>query len=271
MKFDVELARSSYDLDSGTYVASNFAQFSPAYVVTNENVRDALGVLQPHLGARVLTVAGSGDQALFYKLAGASLVDTFDITFNAKMMMDIKTVAIQVLSQVDYMGLLQKIKHSRNIEKIPYYQQIKDYLPADTRDYVNQMSGVYLTRGGSYLDNVLYKNEYEKARELIKKPFNFIWTDLTDLASHLTQTYDQIYLSNILQYRTDPEYLIGVIGGLVPYLAPQGKILVNIAPWFNGEELATIRALQRNMEESNIAMVNRVKNHWHHMCILKKR
>ena len=60
----------------------------PAYTISNENQRWATQVV-PNV-KKVLTVAGSGDQALFYKLSGATIIDTFDITCNARAIQDIK-------------------------------------------------------------------------------------------------------------------------------------------------------------------------------------
>ncbi len=274
MEYDLSQARLAYDFVSGEYRKSsgNFACFSPAYVSTNEDVRDALLMLKPKPGARVLTVAGSGDQALFYKLAGAGHVDTFDITFNAKMMMDIKTAAIQVLDRNEYLRLFGQISHSRDIYKIPEYKKVVDYIPDDTREYVRQMRGVRLTRGGmSYMDTVLFKNEYDDLAKKINQPFNFIWTDLTDLSSKLTQSYDQIYLSNILQYRAQPEYITNVISDLATRLVSGGKILVNVAPWFDAVDITALRFLQNKIAQCGVGTVDFIKNHVHHMCVMRKR
>lgn len=272
MSINLADARLAYDFQSGDYNKSspNFAQFSPAYVATNEDVREALRVLQPGRGASILTVAASGDQALLYKLAGAGRVDTFDITYNAKMIMDIKTSGIQRLEHVEYLRLLNQIKTSRDIYKIRQYQQIVEYMPDDTREYVRAMRGVRLTRGG-ILDTVLFTNEYACAKELIKEPFNFIWTDLTNLSARVTMQYDQIYLSNILQYNTSPEYVVGVICDLATKLKSGGKILVNIAPWFDGDELIAMKNLQALAAQSGLGLVKIIQNHVHHMCILEKR
>lgn len=272
MKVDLVQARLAYDLGSGEYnkMSPNFACFSPAYVATNEDVREVLRVLRPTPGARVLTVAGSGDQALFYKLSGAGHVDTFDITFNAKMMMDIKTAAIGRLPHIEYLSLLNNIRYSRDISNVPQYKQIVDYVPNDTREYVDAMRGAHLVRGGM-LDTVLFKNEYAKIGEIIKEPFNFIWTDLGELSAHVTQNYDQIYLSNILQYNAQPQYVVNVICDLMTRLNPGGKILVNVAPWFDGEELVAMKILQQKLEQANVARVKFFQNNALHMCFLEKR
>ena len=69
---DYKLALSRYNEKTGHFVPNGdnggaFAAFSPAYLVSNEDLRSAMKMLQPR-GADVLTVAGSGDQPIFYKL-----------------------------------------------------------------------------------------------------------------------------------------------------------------------------------------------------------
>ena len=76
-----------------------------AYIISNENQRWATRVV-PNI-KRVLTVTGSGDQALFYKLAGAKIVDTFDITPNAGVIQDIKYNAVKHLDRDEYTRLLE--------------------------------------------------------------------------------------------------------------------------------------------------------------------
>lgn len=270
MKMDLEKALSTYDLRTGDYGAANFAQFSPAYAQTNEDIREVMWTLKPAPGAHVLTVTGSGDQALHYALANAAHIDTFDITFNAKMMMDIKTTALQKLDRMDYLRLVNSVARSRDISTVSQYQQIEQFLPADTRDYVRAMRGAHLVRGGSYFET-LYNDEYAKLQKLVKKPFNFIWTDLSDLSSHLTQEYDQIYLSNILQYHARPEYVTPLISDLARFVKSGGLIMVNVAPFFVGEDIEVAQHLKQHAEKTGLGTVKIIRNHFYHMCVLQKR
>lgn len=270
MKYDISQARLAYDSYTGNYGAANFAQFSPAYAQTNEDVREIFWTLAPKPGMHVLTVAGSGDQALRYKMAGAAHVDTFDITFNAKMMMDIKTTAIQKLSRADYVELINSVSRIRNIADIPQYQKIAEFLPEDTRQYIQNMCGARLVRGGLYFET-LYNDEYAKLQKLITKPFNFIWTDLSELSTHLTQQYDHIYLSNILQYRPEPGYVTPLILNLTRFLKPGGLIVVNVVPFFVGQDIEVIRHLKRQVEAQGIGTVKMIHNHFFDMCVLQKR
>ena len=270
MKYDIKQARLAYNNNTGCYGAANFAQYSPAYVNTNEDIREIIYMLNPGVGAHVLTVAGSGDQALHYKLAGASHIDTFDITFNAKMMMDIKTTAIQHLECADYDCMVRRIAMSNNILAAPMYQQIEKFMPADTRNHVRDMHGARLVRTGSY-GEMLFKDEFAKLKKSITGPFNFIWTDLSDLSSHLTQTYDQIYLSNILQYNTDTKVVTPLIMDLARFLKPGGIMVVNVTAYFIPDDLEVVAHLKQHVAQSNIGVVKCMHNHLFDMCILQKR
>lgn len=270
MKYNIYKARSEYNEKTGLHRGDNFAQYSQAYAVTNEDIREVLFALKPPQNAHILTVAGSGDQALHYKMAGVSHIDTFDITFNAKMMMDIKTTAIQKLGRLDFVRLLKEMARTDNIADISQYKKIAESLPADTRNYIQDMRGLRLVRGGAFYET-FYNDEYAKLQKLVKEPFNFIWTDLKDLSSHLTQEYDQIYLSNILQYHAHPEYVTPLISDLVRFVKPGGIIMVNVVPYFVDDDMEVCMHLKQHIEKDGIGTVNIIQNHLFCMCVLQKR
>ena len=91
-----------------------FSHYSPSYVLTNEDIRWVSGLTQ-NKGPRVLTVAASGDHPMFYAMRGATNIDTFDISFCAKVAMDIKTAAIQKLSRDEYVQLLNDMHQAQRI------------------------------------------------------------------------------------------------------------------------------------------------------------
>lgn len=270
MKYDIVQARSEYNFTTGQHWGANFAKFSPAYAKTNEDIREIFWALQPKPGQSVLTVAGSGDQVLHYAMAGASHIDTFDITFNAKMMMDIKTAAIQKLNRADYTKFINSVSHTRNIADMPECGRFIDSMPADTRDYIQQMRGAHLVRGGFYTE-MLYNDEYAKLQKIIKGPFNFIWTDLSDLSRHLKMEYDQIYLSNILQYRARPEYVTPLVLDLARFLKPGGIMVVNVAPFFVGDDLEVVLHLKQQVTAQGVGTIKMIHNHFFDMCVLQKR
>ena len=121
---NINEARSKYNLQSGQYLGESqdkFATYSHAYVTSNENLPMIMSEMRP-CNKTVLTVAGSGDQPMFFMLYGASLVDTFDLSYCAKVMMDIKTAAIQSGNRAEYVDFLTKMLNSScQIENLALY------------------------------------------------------------------------------------------------------------------------------------------------------
>ncbi len=261
-----------YDKRNGGYCCRpglNFAKWSPAYVSTNEDVREVLRILEPGVNNRVLTVTGSGDQALFYKLAGAGQVDTFDITYNAKMVMDIKTSAIKNLSHEDYVSLLTKMrKVPGSINDMPEYEAIRYGLSQQMQDYVAGVRGLGVCRTGQSNEQILSRLEFDKLKKMLGGEYPFIWTDLYSLAEKLEGKYNQIYLSNILMYEESTDKFVKIISDLGQHLVPGGKILVNVAPWFDEKDREHIEVLQGAVNQW--ARVRYLKMHDMSMCILQK-
>ena len=104
----------------------------PAYVISNENQRWATSAI-PNAKS-VLTVTGSGDQALFYKLSGATIVDTFDVSHNAGLIQDIKFCAIKHIKHPSkYVDLLNALHIGDNIYTIPQMHKLIPYLTDTSR------------------------------------------------------------------------------------------------------------------------------------------
>ena len=150
----------------------------------------------------VLTVSASGDHPLFCKLYGAKHVTTFDITYNSKVLMDIKTVALQTLNISEYWQLLKDLRSERNTLSVPNMNKIFPKLSPVVQQYLLGVNGHKIFSKGlrpdSYLKYAPYPNEYAKMQALIQKPFDFIWSDIKELP--LTKTYDFIHISNIFDY-----------------------------------------------------------------------
>ena len=136
---DIAIAKSKINR-FGFYEAPEsefFARFSPAYITSNENLKREVS-LTPN-ASEVLTVAGSGDQALYYKMAGATRVDTFDISYCARVIQDIKTTAIHQMSYMEYFALLDSLHSSYYPSKIPSMSNILPCLPKETLDFINDI------------------------------------------------------------------------------------------------------------------------------------
>ena len=204
---DTNKAKSEYIKISDNYTLHNFlltfSNYSPSYIVTNEDIRWVSG-LTKSLGHSVLTVAGSGDQPIFYALNGAKDIDTFDISFCSKATMDIKTAAIKKLSRTEYIKMLFDMYDSTKISSIPSVSKLFEHIPQDSKFFVKEMDEMPIFSNGLPPKDYKYilptEDEYIKMRSNVPTQFNFIWADLNNLHKHLTKKYDVINLSNILEY-----------------------------------------------------------------------
>ena len=231
---DLAFAQSLYEIGDKstgrTYLSHRGKSllYSPAYAVTNEELRDTVRLI-PSRGARVLTVAGSGDQPLFYALYNAKAVDTFDVSFCAKAIMDIKTAAIQQgLSFDKYTRLLNDLHRNNTPDKNATLSNLLNSVPGDTAKFTTGMNGYRIFSNGwrpsNYTDETLSPDEYDKLQSMGIKNFNFIWSNISDLHTHISGEYDIINLSNIFEW--SPELLVPSVKNLRNYIRKGGHILV---------------------------------------------
>ena len=206
--------------------ADSYSRYCLAHAVTNEDLRFVNSVCNPR-DAKVLTVAASGDQPISFAMNGAQSVNTFDITFAAKVIMDIKCAALKQLGHNKYLCLVYQLCDGQNNidELVSKYDLV---LPDDTNQFIE------LTKGQNLIWNKIYRasplpnsNEYEKMHASVVSPFNFIWSDLGKLSGELHGKYDIIYLSNIPQCSEDRKNTIRIIRNLTKHLHQNGKIVIN--------------------------------------------
>ena len=183
--------------------AKTFNQYTPAYVVSNENVHDVVQRFMPKYASSVLTVAASGDHPLICRLNGAKNITTFDISYNAKVIMDVKNAAIHQLNIGEYSKLLENLYHTQNVPSVPHMDQIVPRLKSTIRRYIQQTNGMRLFSNGfgpqSYARYAIMPSEYKKLQNMEYKPFPFIWSDIKDLNLG-DNMYDFVHLSNVLDY-----------------------------------------------------------------------
>ena len=269
---NINEARSKYNLQSGQYLGESqdkFATYSHAYVTSNENLPMIMSEMRP-CNKTVLTVAGSGDQPMFFMLYGASLVDTFDLSYCAKVMMDIKTAAIQSGNRAEYVDFLTKMLNSScQIENLALYNKCKDKCPAETQRFVENMRGCKICRPDPiYFENVPSDDEFVKLKKLINKPFDFIWSDLQNLSGKLNRTYDQIYLSNILEYNCNYDSVYNVITNMLPRLNNKGQIMLYATPYFTYDEMCLFKKIQDALKKYMAIRIAKYKDL--SMCIVNK-
>lgn len=220
---DIESAKKYFNSPKGHL--GFFDAYSSAYTTTNENLRCSMPFM-PENTDNALTVAGSGDHPMFAMLYGAKHVDCFDISYNSKCIMDIKTAALQVLTHEEYCKLLMKLWSCTDVSLVPNMSKIIEKLPSEEQEYLLKMRGYRLFDHGcgTYTKYMVNDSEYEKMHGIVKEPFNFIWSDLQSL--HLEKSYDFIHLSNVFDYvkgKNGYEY-IGILANIMQYVKPGGVI-----------------------------------------------
>ena len=222
---DIKIAKKQI-LDNGV---GFFDTYSCAYIVTNENFRQVLKFM-PQKTDNALVVTGSGDFPIFSALYGAKHIDSFDVTYNSKLIMDIKTTAIKTLKYTEYKKLLKNLYSNPAVMCVKNMDTILKQLVIEEQEYIENMFGYPLFNNGlhpkdSRAETFLSSKEFYKARKIIDKPFDFIWTDIEHLSSKLNKKYDFIHLSNIFDYLND-EQVIDVLHSLTRYTRPGCNICI---------------------------------------------
>ena len=217
----------------------NFFAYSKAYINTNEDLHTSMNFM-PQNCNKALTVAASGDHPLFCSLYGAKHVDTFDISYNAKCIMDIKVAALSCLNRLEYFELLKDLQVQTNIKCVKHIEKIAKKLPRAEYKYLCETNGCkWFERGmvaDDFFDNVccvLSDNEYKKLQKIVTKPYNCTVTDIADLGEKLTENYDFMHFSNIFDY-IPKRKRFGVLKPLLEHVNVGGRVVMhhmNEYPW----------------------------------------
>ena len=206
-----------------------FSTYSNAYVVTNENLRRSMQYMPKNCN-NALVVAASGDHPLFCSLFGAKHVDTFDISYNAKCIMDIKVAALRILGKTEYWKLLCDLYKTHDIMEVKNMGRISDLLSPVVFDYLWAMSREPIFTNGCTpecnKDYAPTAKEYNQLRTIVKEPYNFILSDISQLWFKLPTKYDFIHLSNICDYCLKSERK-NVILPLMEYVNVGGTLLMH--------------------------------------------
>jgi len=207
--------------------STNFGPYAPAYVSTNEDWRFAMQKLQP-MGKSVLTVAASGDQPIAFIVNGARDVDTFDTTYFAKVIMDVKTAALQTMNRGQYENMIGELRKATSSDDISDYDKIKSVCARDTLNVIRQMKGCRIFAQGTGIrkEYLPTDNEYNVAKSVVKKPIKFMWSDLENLYTQLNKKYDVIYLSNIFEYFHNSKKITDTLNSLYPFLNENGNVML---------------------------------------------
>lgn len=241
-----------------------FSYYSPAYVLSNENLRWVTGLTRDS-GRRILTVAASGDQPMFYSINGAEKVDTFDISLCSKAIMDIKTAALQTMSRDEYIAFLSALHSTKDTQNITYMSDILAKIPRDSAQFVRDMRGRRIFGNGLTPEN--YKlfyptvQEYKQMRNATTGYFKFIWSDIGSLHTHLTTEYDVINLSNIFEY-LDSQQIHNTLASLRNHVRPGGYIIAQTGDWGISKKIPAYRAASQKFKRwAKIGLAAKTTNH----------
>ncbi len=197
----------------------------PAYAISNENQRWITSRFQD--AKRILTVAGSGDQAMFYAINGATHVDTYDIALFAHVIQDIKTTALKILNHSEFCELIENIntKPCGTYTDTKHIKRVLPHLPHDSAEILRKY-GQYASfnRGMMYPEHLPTHDEYTRMQSQITQPFNFIHSPLSNLHEQISGQYDIINTSNIFDMVKWQDQL-KIMSSLLPHLSVGGRFL----------------------------------------------
>ena len=88
-------------------------------------------------------------------------------------------------------------------------------------------------------------DEYATLQKKLTGYFNFIWSDVADLHTHLTTEYDVINLSNIFEWA--PDLMLPTLQNLRNNVRPGGYILVQ-----TGRGLPIGKNMDKFLQASNV-------------------
>ena len=194
---------------------NTFHSESFIYKKTNEKLNEFIDLLLNK--DKVLSVIGSGDQILNTLLTKPSKIDAFDISVFPKFFLKLKIASIKSLSRDEYIKFFFSTTETFLDEYYDdlYFDKIRKKLDDEAEDFwtylfqYNDWYDIYNSTlfssesvfeeqaiiQNKYLDN----NEYYKLRDILQNvQINYIESNLLDLK--INDTYDLIYLSNILEY-----------------------------------------------------------------------
>lgn len=231
-------------------------KFNRIYPFSNENTKACFAPFDL-INKKVLTVLSSSDQVFEIFLKGTRKIDTFDINPLTEEYYYLKLAAVinripkkEFLEFFCYEEFKSKIKNNPNCFNRKTFEKIEPHLSTNYTMFWKELYSKYwpmeirgpqrmfnddeksvyiLEKTLSYLDPKKYDYLQHHINEL---SFSFIQSDIRELPSKLTDKYDFIYLSNIINYAdilfdNNPlEKYKKIVLELSKYLNPNGKIIV---------------------------------------------
>lgn len=200
------MVKNAGDLASGN---CSFRDCGAVYLFTNENIYGTLKTVGDISDRRVLTVGASGDHAFEAYLAGAGIVDTFDINLNQKNIIELKSCMIKKLPYGQFMDfffssdnffnqkILTPIQSSFSDDVRKFLARCADGNILDRFRYRAAYTKEYNIKNLQYISN---KENYSLLRDRLPETIRFIHSDISSLKNKLNPKYDLMLLSNIVTY-----------------------------------------------------------------------
>jgi len=249
-----------------------FSEYSSVYVVTNEDLRLSMKYMPKNCN-KALVAAASGDHPLFCSLCGAKHVDTFDISYNAKCLTDIKVAALKHLDHTEYLDLLEQLHYCYNVMKISYMDKILQELTPVEIMYLDSMNRFKLFDKsewkGKNNPRLPSEQEYQIFQKIIRKPYNFIMSNITTLSTCLVGKYDFIHCSNIFDYILIRDFQTTILSNLLEHVNVGGRILIQhlaTNPWqktrFNESDLdfhEILRKVRFRQCDGEVSILERIR------------
>lgn len=231
-------------------------KFNRIYPFSNENTKACFAPFDLK-NKNVLTVLSSSDQVFEIFLKGSRKIDAFDINPLTEEYYYLKLAALlekipkkEFLEFFCYEEFIGKIKNNSDCFNRKTFEKIEPNLSTNYTTFWKELYSKYspmeirgpqrifnndeknrhiLEKTLSYLEPKKYNYLQQHLNEL---SFSFIQSDIRELSSKLTDKYDFIYLSNIINYtdvlfgNNSLEKYKKIVLDLSKHLNPNGKIIV---------------------------------------------
>lgn len=219
-----DIAKAQRKVSGAEYNFGNTNMFhnnSAVYKISNERIQDYEKYLRKR--NKVLSVIGSGDQILNCILNGTKEIDAFDISVFPKYFLELKMAAIKALTVDEYIDFFYEVTNRDEVYEDMYYR-IAVYLENDICEFWDSLFNFFewkeiynstmFSSEPNIASNAINQNkflqseeEYNRLREeLDNVKITYYEGDILELSSYLRDSYDLVYLSNIVYYCNKDKY-----------------------------------------------------------------
>lgn len=233
-----------------------FNHHSKIYPFTNEN---QIGCFNNYdfNDKSCLTVLGSADQTLDMRLRGAKKITAFDINSLTKYLLDLKLAALlSNITKEEYISffypyesfgcnkyalnynIFNKIVQNLSGDNLIFWSKLFDMF---TKENISKKLFTNASCPSKDLGNTIYylngDNYYELREKIRDLEVKFINSDIKNLPNKLTEKYDYIYLSNIMNQVI---YMYGRDISKINSLAKYKKLTQKLSSFLNEDGVMVI-------------------------------